>query len=122
MPFDFTSRGERGDFVPLTFRMEEQRYNLNNLIEEGERRWQSELNVDVLYTLYEKSRVLGECTCRMEFAYDTGHFESMDCVLRTKPELRAALRGYIPQILALLTTQVYSNAGLDVHDIWECRK
>ena len=48
-------------------------------------------NVDVLYTIHEKSRVLEECICRVESACDTGHFESVDSALRTKPELRAAL-------------------------------
>ena len=46
-------------------------------------------NVDVLYTIHEKSRVLEECICRVESACDTGHFESVDSALRTKPELRA---------------------------------
>ena len=32
-------------------------------------------NVDVLYTIHEKSRVLEECICRVESACDTGHFE-----------------------------------------------
>lgn len=44
-------------------------------------------NVDVLYTIHEKSRVLEECICRVESACDTGHFESVDSALRTKPEL-----------------------------------
>lgn len=52
-------------------------------------------NVDVLYTIHEKSRVLEECICRVESACDTGHFESVDSALRTKPELRAAL-GTVP--------------------------
>ena len=30
-------------------------------------------NVDVLYTIHEKSRVLEECICRVESACDTGH-------------------------------------------------
>ena len=59
-------------------------------------------NVDVLYTIHEKSRVLEECICRVESACDTGHFESVDSALRTKPELRAALGTYIRQMLALL--------------------
>ena len=67
-------------------------------------------NVDVLYTIHEKSRVLEECICRVESACDTGHFESVDSALRTKPELRAALGAYIRQMLALLgmlTPQAY---------------
>ena len=39
-------------------------------------------NVDVLYTIHEKSRVLEECICRVESACDTGHFESVDSALR----------------------------------------
>ena len=77
-------------------------------------------NVDVLYTIHEKSRVLEECICRVESACDTGHFESVDSALRTKPELRAALGAYIRQLLALLgmlTPQAYSTASLDVRDI-----
>ena len=77
-------------------------------------------NVDVLYTIHEKSRVLEECICRVESACDTGHFESVDSALRTKPELRAALGAYIRQMLALLgmlTPQAYSTASLDVRDI-----
>ena len=77
-------------------------------------------NVDVLYTIHEKSRVLEECICRVESACDTGHFESVDSALRTKPELRAALGTYIRQMLALLrmlTPQAYSTASLDVRDI-----
>ena len=61
-------------------------------------------NVDVLYTIHEKSRVLEECICRVESACDTGHFESVDSALRTKPELRAALGAYIRQLLALLAS------------------
>ena len=71
-------------------------------------------NVDVLYTIHEKSRVLEECICRVESACDTGHFESVDSALRTKPELRAALGAYIRQMLALLgmlTPQAYSTAS-----------
>ena len=67
-----------------------------------------------------KSRVLEECICRVESACDTGHFESVDSALRTKPELRAALGAYIRQMLALLgmlTPQAYSTASLDVRDI-----
>lgn len=71
-------------------------------------------NVDVLYTIHEKSRVLEECICRVESACDTGHFESVDSALRTKPELRAALGAYIRQMLA---PQAYSTASLDVRDI-----
>ena len=77
-------------------------------------------NVDVLYTIHEKSRVLEECICRVESACDTGHFESVDSALRTKPELRAALGAYIRQMLALLgmlTPQAYSTASLDVRDV-----
>ena len=79
-------------------------------------------NVDVLYTIHEKSRVLEECICRVESACDTGHFESVDSALRTKPELRAALGAYIRQMLALLgdaagTPKAYSTASLDVRDI-----
>ena len=77
-------------------------------------------NVDVLYTIHEKSRVLEECICRVESACDTGHFESVDSALRTKPELRAALGTYIRQLLALLrmlTPQAYSTASLDVRDV-----
>lgn len=77
-------------------------------------------NVDVLYTIHEKSRVLEECICRVESACDTSHFESVDSALRTKPELRAALGVYIRQLLALLrmlTPQAYSTASLDVRDI-----
>ena len=77
-------------------------------------------NVDVLYTIHEKSRVLEECICRVESACDTGHFESVNSALRTKPELRAALGAYIRQMLALLgmlTPQAYSTASLDVRDI-----
>ena len=67
-------------------------------------------NVDVLYTIHEKSRVLEECICRVESACDTGHFESVDSALRTKPELRAgAWRIYPPQ--------AYSTASLDVRDV-----
>ena len=61
-------------------------------------------NVDVLYTIHEKSRVLEECICRVESACDTGHFESVDSALRTKPELWAALGAYIRQLLALLAS------------------
>ena len=77
-------------------------------------------NVDVLYTIHEKSRVLEECICRAESACDTGHFESVDSALRTKPELWAALGAYIRQLLALLgmlTPQAYSTASLDVRDV-----
>ena len=77
-------------------------------------------NVDVLYTIHEKSRVLEECICRAESACDTGHFESVDSALRTKPELRAALGAYIRQLLALLgmlTPQAYSTTSLDVRDV-----
>ena len=68
-------------------------------------------NVDVLYTIHEKSRVLEECICRAESACDTGHFESVDS---------AALGTYIRQMLALLrmlTPQAYSTASLDVRDV-----
>ena len=71
-------------------------------------------NVDVLYTIHEKSRVLEECICRVESACDTGHFESVDSALRTKPELRAALGAYIRQMLALLgmlTPQAYRHCS-----------
>ena len=74
----------------------------------------------IMYTIHEKSRVLEECICRVESACDTGHFESVDSALRTKPELRAALGAYIRQMLALLrmlTPQAYSTASLDVRDV-----
>ena len=72
-------------------------------------------NVDVLYTIHEKSRVLEECICRVESACDTGHFESVDSALRTKPELRAALGTYIRQMLALLGMLTVSYTHLDVY-------
>ena len=68
-------------------------------------------NVDVLYTIHEKSRVLEECICRVESACDTGHFESVDSALRTKPELRAALGAYIRQMLALIIDTDLHAAG-----------
>ena len=66
-------------------------------------------NVDVLYTIHEKSRVLEECICRVESACDTGHFESVDSALRTNRQM-LALRG-------MLTPQAYSTASLDVRDV-----
>ena len=71
-------------------------------------------NVDVLYTIHEKSRVLEECICRVESACDTGHFESVDSALRTKPELRAALGTYIRQLLAHQFLVVLIGGDIDV--------